>query len=67
MAQQLVALETRLTYLEDTLQILDGVVIHQQDEMDGLKRQVARLTEQLKSISPSQLEMQANEPPPPHY
>jgi len=59
-------LQSRLTYQEDDIKQLSRQVMRQQQELEGLKREVARLKELVVELAPSQTGA-ADEPPPPHY
>ncbi|MGY3454406.1 SlyX family protein [Bradyrhizobium sp. USDA 4353] len=58
-------LEMRLTFQDDTIETLNQTITAQWREIDGLKRQIARLVEQLEDAQ-SNAEGPRNEPPP-HY
>jgi SlyX protein len=64
--ERLDALEIRLAYQDEMIETLNKTVTAQWAQIDALKRQVGRLTDQMldaESRSPSALP----EPPPPHY
>ena len=58
-------LETRLTYLDETIETLNTTITAQWQQIDMLKRQVALLGEQLREAE-NNVRGAANEPPP-HY
>ncbi|WP_257166120.1 SlyX family protein [Bradyrhizobium sp. SRS-191] len=58
-------LEMRLTFQDDTIETLNQTITAQWREIDALKRQIARLVEQLEDAQ-SNAEGPRNEPPP-HY
>jgi len=67
MENRLVELETRLAFQEDTLQILNGVVARQQQEILALTRALEALRTEIRALSPAPVASRAEEPPPPHY
>jgi SlyX protein len=67
MEERLIEVETRLAFMDDTLQALNGVVVHQQQEIDLLRREIEALKAQLKSMAPGLVGNPSEEPPPPHY
>lgn len=66
--EQVVELETKLAYQEDTIQALNDVVAEQQKQLDKLERSLVTLAERFKEMSTGDsFQEQGNEPPPPHY
>jgi SlyX protein len=66
--EQLIELETKLAYQEDTIQALNNVLIKQQDQIDRLEQICQLFSKQIKEIGEQDLGDGANvEPPPPHY
>lgn len=61
------ALETSLAYQEQTIEDLNAALVGQEKEMAQLRRDVARMTEQLSSIGGHPALASNDEPPPPHY
>jgi SlyX protein len=59
------ALETRITYLDETIEALNLTITAQWKEIDGLKQKVTQLSERLQEAE-SSAGGAANEPPP-HY
>jgi SlyX protein len=59
------ALEARLIYQDDTIEVLNQTITAQWREIDALKRQIARLGEQLEQTQAST--ETAGDEPPPHY
>lgn len=58
-------LESRLTFQDDLVQTLDGVIIKQQNEIDEIKVQLKHLSQQLaQETGPDSL---TEDEPPPHY
>lgn len=68
MDQRVTELEIRLTHLEDTIDVLNRMVIVQRDEIDILQRQIALLDKKLKAAqSGSPVALESEETLPPHY
>ncbi|KEQ16714.1 SlyX family protein [Endozoicomonas numazuensis] len=68
MNEELIELQTQMSFQEDTVAQLNDVVTRQQQEIDQLKQEILQLKKQLVSISSSQLEEQGDDnTPPPHY
>ena len=59
------ALEARLMHQDDTIEVLNQTITAQWREIDALKRQIARLGEQLEQTQAST--ETAGDEPPPHY
>ncbi|WP_062265791.1 SlyX family protein [Endozoicomonas arenosclerae] len=66
MNEELIELQTQVSFQEDTVAQLNEVVTRQQQEMDHLKQEMAQLKKQLMAMASSQLEEQ-EESAPPHY
>jgi SlyX protein len=60
------ALEARLMYQDDTIEVLNQTITEQWREIDVLKRQIARLSERLDQTQAVSASGPADEPPP-HY
>ncbi|HEY4199951.1 MAG TPA: SlyX family protein [Devosiaceae bacterium] len=60
-------LETLLAYQEQTFEDLSKVVTEQWQEIAGLKRQLAKLTDQLRTVEAHPALAPQDEAPPPHY
>ncbi len=68
MTDELVELQTQMSFQEDTLAQLNDVVTRQQKQIDELTMAVEQLKKRLESMATEQLEaVQEEEPPPPHY
>lgn len=67
MNDDLLELQTQLSYQDDSVQQLNDVVTRQQGEIDGLRREVEMLKQQLQVLIASQSEASEDEAPPPHY
>lgn len=67
LAVQIVELETRLTFQENTLQALNDVVTRQQQQIESLNREIQTLKERLRAATPSPVGPLEDEKPPPHY
>ncbi len=59
-------LQARLTYQEDDVKHLNRTVMRQQQELEALKQEVARLKELFSELGPSPVGGLEDEPPP-HY
>lgn len=64
--EQLVELQTQLAFQEDVLQVLDGVVTAQQQQIDQLQRQLDGWRQMVEELQGS-MENQRDQAPPPHY
>lgn len=62
---QLEALESKLTFQEDTIAQLSDALVAQQTRIDRLEARIELLTEQLRSVADDAAD--GPEPPPPHY
>ncbi len=62
---RITALEERIAYQDQTIEELNGTVMALWKEIEGLKRQLARLGEQLEEVS-ADLPQQPDRRPP-HY
>jgi len=65
--ERMIALETKVSYQEHTIQELNDVLINQQKRIDVLEDQLNRIREHLKAIPLSGIARTEDEPPPPHY
>lgn len=63
--ERIIELESRLTFQEDVLQKLDDVIVNQQKEIDELKAQLTRVSQQLLQVAG--LDAPEEDGPPPHY
>ncbi|WOG26126.1 SlyX family protein [Endozoicomonas sp. 8E] len=66
MNEELIELQTQLSFQEDTVAQLNEVVTRQQQEIDRLKQEMIQLKKQLMTMASSRLEEQ-KESAPPHY
>ncbi|WP_422475851.1 SlyX family protein [Endozoicomonas sp. ALB032] len=66
MKEELIELQTQLSFQEDTVAQLNEVVTRQQQEIDRLKQEMIQLQKQLMAMASSRLEEQ-KETAPPHY
>lgn len=62
--EQIVDLQTRLAYQEDTLLKLNDVMAQQQDQLDRVSQALRSLSQQLRDWRE---QSGGAEPPPPHY
>jgi SlyX protein len=60
-------LETTVAYQEQVIDDLNGTVTSQWQEIDALKRQLAKLSEQVREVEANPALAPQDEPPPPHY
>ena len=60
-------LEIRLTHIEDTLDVLNRTVIEQHALIDQLQLQLSVLEKRLKPAASSNIALDSEETPPPHY
>jgi SlyX protein len=67
MENRITELEIRLTHLEDTIEVLNNTIIKQHGEIDLLQLQVSQLEKKIKASQSSQVAMESEETPPPHY
>ena len=67
MEDRLIEMETKLAFQETTIQKLNEVVTHQQDQIDILQAAMQELYERMKSLSEEAVRDPSEEPPPPHY
>jgi SlyX protein len=66
LSERIDALETRLTYQDETIETLNATITAQWQQIDRLTRQVATLGERLQEAEASSGGGASNEPPP-HY
>ena len=64
---QVIDLEMRVAYMDDTVDALNDIVCKQRDEIDGLTKKLERCQQQLENLLPLLFEKPEDEPPPPHY
>lgn len=64
MSNRIDALETNLSFFEDTLEKLSNQLINQQQEILSLKAKIQKVNSRLDSMKPSDTN---EESPPPHY
>jgi len=67
MENRVTELEIRLTHLEDTIEVLNKTIIKQHSEIDMLQLQVSNLEKKIKASQSSQVALESEETPPPHY
>ncbi len=66
MREELVELQTQMSFQEDTVAQLNEVVTRQQREIERLTEVMEQLKGQVESLAAGELEGQEDEPPP-HY
>jgi SlyX protein len=64
--QKLVDLETRMAFLEDTLDTLNTVVYRQDEQLSKLKQHNIQLKDQLKQVHEA-IDSAPQDETPPHY
>lgn len=64
---RIIQLEARMAYQDQTIEELNASVIAQWKDIDLLRRQLAKLTEEFKEAEMNARDPNAPEPPPPHY
>lgn len=64
---QVVDLETKAAFQDDTIEQLNEALSNQQLTMDQLSFKVDHMMEKMKSIEPSNIAKPEEETPPPHY
>ncbi|MCC2639218.1 MAG: SlyX family protein [Moraxellaceae bacterium] len=68
MDARLTNLETKVAFQDDLVESLNGIVAAQQQQIELLQQQVQILYDQLRSLSPSNIESAGGEEErPPHY
>ena len=67
MEDRITELEIRLTHIEDTLDVLNQTVIDQHSLIDQLQLQISILEKKLKAVATSNIALESEETPPPHY
>lgn len=65
--EKLEVLETQQAFQEDTIDALNQVIVQQQKDIEQLNLKVGILQERVKQTVESGSEIEAEEPPPPHY
>ena len=60
-------LESKVAFQDDTIDTLNDVIIHQQSQIDELKKELIKLSARLQSVQEISTTPAQNEPPPPHY
>jgi|GEM_PF-222208 SlyX protein len=64
---QMVDLETKVAFQDDTIEQLNEALSNQQLTMDQLSFKVDHMMDKMKSIEPSNIAKPEEETPPPHY
>lgn len=67
LADQLVELESRIAFQDDTIAALNAEIHEHQKRIERLQRQVLMLAEKLTQNHDSGILRTDEEPPPPHY
>lgn len=61
------ALETRQAFQEQTIEDLNTTITDQWQQIDKLKRELSRLTDELRELEAGSDQPGRRDPPPPHY
>lgn len=64
---RLAELETKLSFQDQTTELLNDVVTRHQHQIDVLTREVEALKDRLRAAAPSPVGPLEDEKPPPHY
>ena len=64
---QLINIETKLSYQENLLDQLNSIIIKQQDELDILKRALLSIQERVSTLNEPSVEVVDSDERPPHY
>ena len=64
---QLINIETKLSYQENLLDQLNSIIIKQQEELDILKRALLSIQERVTILNESSREIADSDERPPHY
>ncbi|MFQ3333768.1 MAG: SlyX protein [Woeseiaceae bacterium] len=64
---QLINIETKLSYQENLLDQLNSIIIKQQEELDILKRALLSIQERVTILNESSSEIADSDERPPHY
>ena len=67
LAGRMEALEVRIAHQDRVIEDLNASVTEQWKQIDGLAKQVARLTDRLQRVEDTAPSSDAPDPPPPHY
>ena len=65
--QDIIELETKLSFHEHTIQELNDALMAQQDRISNLETVISILQKRLEVITPSITASESEETPPPHY
>ena len=60
-------LQMKVAFQEHTIEALNEALSSQQKQLDDLAFKVRHVVDRVKSIEPSNIAKQSEEPPPPHY
>ena len=66
MEQQITDLQSRLSFLEDSVDELTRTVVDQQSQLSDLQQLLLQLQQQLRAITPSDIDAEIDVKPP-HY
>lgn len=67
MQDDIIDLQTRLVFQDGVIEELNQSVLNQQQQIDELHQQIARLNSRLEAFQHEAMISPDQEPPPPHY
>jgi SlyX protein len=67
MQEQLIDLQSRLAFQEDSIDEINHALALQAREITDLQLEIAELKRQLRALTPSNIASESEEAPPPHY
>lgn len=67
MNDDIIDLQTRVSFQDGLLEELNQVVTDQQKQIDRLELMLTTFRAQLENVQQTQMIAQSDEPPPPHY
>ena len=67
MNEDIIELQTKLSFQEDTIQELSDIVARQQLALDRIKLDLEELQLQVRALTPPDVAGKGEEAPPPHY
>lgn len=67
MKNELIELQTQMSFQEDTVAQLNDVVTRQQQEIDELRLQLEQLKKQMQEVVAGDVEGDSDDAPSPHY
>lgn len=67
LATRLDALETRVAFQEQTIEDLNTTITDQWQQIERLRRELSRLTDEMRELEAGSDPSGRKDPPPPHY